>query len=196
LFSLTTALYLAYNLAARYYLFFAITSEINAIFRNSVRLLLRVEWTSAYILARAMCFQPSTIESVFKKAGIYPMDPEIILSTLPTSKETLLLIDNDSSLPEESLRFLRERLRDSPPPIITFEDFVEEAISRGVLSPRIKAFIRELLVFARERNTKATLPRRELTYMRRTRYLIRVRSVRRVNASRSRAVLSFREPLS
>ena len=59
-------------------------------------------------------------------------------------------------------RILRERSRDKTPPIIPFEDLVEEVISRGVLSPRSKAFIRELLIFAEERNTKATLLRREL----------------------------------
>jgi hypothetical protein len=30
--------------------------------------LLRVEWTSAYIKARARCFKPSSIESGFRKA--------------------------------------------------------------------------------------------------------------------------------
>jgi hypothetical protein len=39
---------------------------------------------------------------------------------------------------------------------------VEEVISRGVLSPRSRAFIRELLIFGEERNIEATLLRREL----------------------------------
>lgn len=63
---------------------------------------------------------------------------------------------------EDMPRILRERSRDKTPPIIPFEDLVEEVISRGVLSPRSKAFIRELLIFAEERNTEATLLRREL----------------------------------
>jgi hypothetical protein len=57
---------------------------------------------------------------------------------------------------------LRERSRDKTPLVLPFEDLVEEVISRGVLSPRSKTFIRELLIFAKERNTKATLLRREL----------------------------------
>jgi hypothetical protein len=140
----------------------AITSEIDAIFRNSVRRLLRVEWTSAYIRARARCFQPSTIETAFRKSGIYPLDPEIILSTLPNPRETIPLEDENSSLLNEVPRILRERSRDKTPPVLPFEDLVEEVISRGVLSPRSKAFIRELLIFAEERNTEATLLRREL----------------------------------
>jgi hypothetical protein len=70
--------------------------------------------------------------------------------------------DENSSLLEEVPRILRERLRDQTPPTIPFEDLVEEVISRGVLSPRSKAFIRELLIFAEERNTEAMLLRREL----------------------------------
>jgi hypothetical protein len=72
------------------------------------------------------------------------------------------LEEDDSSLLEEVPRILRERSRDKTPPIIHFEDLVEEVISRGVLSPRSRAFIRELLIFAEERNTEATLLRREL----------------------------------
>jgi hypothetical protein len=121
-----------------------------------------VEWTSAYIRARARCFQASTIETAFRKSGIYPLDPKIILSTLPTPQETMPQDDENSSLLEEVPRILRERSRDKTPPIIPFEDLVEEVISRGVLSPRSKAFIRELLIFAEERNTEATLLRREL----------------------------------
>jgi hypothetical protein len=70
--------------------------------------------------------------------------------------------DENSSLLEEVPRILRERSRDKMPPTIPFKDLVEEVISRGVLSPRSKAFIRELLIFAEERNTEATLLRREL----------------------------------
>ena len=60
------------------------------------------------------------------------------------------------------LRILKERSKDKTPPIIPFEDLIREVISRGVLSPRSKAFIRELLIFAEERNTEAILLRREL----------------------------------
>jgi len=51
-------------------------------------------------------------------------------------------------------RILRERSRDKTPLIIHFEDLVEEVIFRGVISPRSKAFIRELLIFAEEKNTE------------------------------------------
>jgi hypothetical protein len=60
----------------------AINLEVDRIFRYSTTRLLYVEWTSAYIKARARCFRPSSIESWFRKAGIYPFNPEILLSTL------------------------------------------------------------------------------------------------------------------
>jgi hypothetical protein len=62
----------------------ALNLEVDRIFRHSTNImrLPRVEWTSAYIKARARCFRPSSIESGFRKAGIYPFDPEISLSTL------------------------------------------------------------------------------------------------------------------
>jgi hypothetical protein len=72
------------------------------------------------------------------------------------------LEDENSSLLNEVLRILGERLRDKTPSVLPFEDLIEEVISRGVLSPRSKAFIRELLIFAEERNIEATLLWREL----------------------------------
>jgi hypothetical protein len=127
------------------------------------------------------------------KSGIYPLNPEIILSTLDPPSIGIPLEENNSSLLEEVPRILRERSRDKTPPIIPFKDLVEEVISRGVLSLRSRAFIRELLIFAEERNTEATLLRRE--HARRTHYSTRVRRVRRVSALQLRAGLSFQGTL-
>jgi hypothetical protein len=69
----------------------------------------------------------------------------------------MLLEVEDSSLLEEVPRILREQLRDKTPLVLPFKDLIEEVISYRVLSPRSKAFIRELLIFAKERNTEATL---------------------------------------
>ena len=87
---------------------------------------------------------------------------DIILNTLEPPRATLPSGSESSTLLEDMPRILRERSRDKTPPIIPFEDLVEEVISYRVLSPRSKAFIRELLIFAEERNTEATLLRREL----------------------------------
>jgi hypothetical protein len=66
----------------------AINLEVDRIFRHSTIRLLRVEWTSAYIKARVRCFKPSSIESGFRKAGIYPFNPEILLLTLTPPPRT------------------------------------------------------------------------------------------------------------
>ena len=50
--------------------------------------LLHIEWTSAYIKARARCFRPPPIESGFRKARIYPFDPKILSSTLTPPPQT------------------------------------------------------------------------------------------------------------
>ena len=60
----------------------AINLEVDRIFRHSTTRLPRVDWTLAYIKARARCFKPSSIESSFRKARIYPFNPKIVLSTL------------------------------------------------------------------------------------------------------------------
>jgi hypothetical protein len=67
----------------------ALNLEVDRIFRYSTIRLPRVEWTSAYIKARTRCFRPSSIESGFRKAGIYSFDPEILLSTLMSPPRTL-----------------------------------------------------------------------------------------------------------
>jgi len=65
-----------------------INLEVDQVFRHSTTRLPRVEWTLAYIKARTRCFKPSSIESGFRKAGIYPFYPEILLSTLTPPPRT------------------------------------------------------------------------------------------------------------
>jgi hypothetical protein len=85
-----------------------ITSKVNVIFRKLVTSLLYIEWTLVYIRARAKCFKPYTIEAVFRKASIYLLDPEVILSTLPTPYTTLPLGSNSTTLLKDIPRILRE----------------------------------------------------------------------------------------
>jgi hypothetical protein len=66
----------------------AINLEVDRISQHSITCLLQVEWTSAYIKARVRCFRPSSIESGFRKAGIYLFNPEILLSTLTPPPRT------------------------------------------------------------------------------------------------------------
>jgi hypothetical protein len=56
--------------------------EVDRIFQYLTIRLLHIEWTLAYIKARARCFKPSSIESGFRKASIYLFNPKILLSTI------------------------------------------------------------------------------------------------------------------
>jgi hypothetical protein len=71
--------------------------------------LLRVEWTPAYIKARARCFKPSSIESGFRKAGIYPFNPEILLSTITPPPQTPSPENQVISQVSDASRILRAR---------------------------------------------------------------------------------------
>lgn len=65
----------------------ALSAEIEKLFRLDTRRIPRIEWTEAYITARAKAFTSRSIESSFRASGIYPLSPITILSTLrmPTS---------------------------------------------------------------------------------------------------------------
>ena len=83
--------------------------EVDRIFRHSTMRLLRIEWTSAYIKARARCFKPSSIESGFRKAGIYLFNPEILLSALTPPPRTPSPNDQNVSQISHASRILRAR---------------------------------------------------------------------------------------
>jgi hypothetical protein len=74
----------------------AINLEVDRIFRHSTMRLPRIEWTSAYIKARARCFKPSSIESGFRKA-------ESIHFVLRSYYQLLLL---HLGLPHQMIKFL------------------------------------------------------------------------------------------
>jgi hypothetical protein len=50
-------------------------AELDRIFRHSTSRITRIEFTAAYIQARERAFRPHFIQSVFRKAGIYPFNP-------------------------------------------------------------------------------------------------------------------------
>jgi hypothetical protein len=50
-------------------------AELDRIFRYSTSRIARVEFTAAYIQARERACRPHSIQSGFRKAGIYPFNP-------------------------------------------------------------------------------------------------------------------------
>jgi hypothetical protein len=124
--------------------------------------LLRVECTSAYIKARARCFKPSSIESGFPKAGIYPSNSEILLSTLTPPPRTPSPEDQVVSQVSDASRILRARGSPRTPKALNLRQISDLVQNDGDIPPSARDLIRNLIDFAEDRDTDAILARREL----------------------------------
>jgi hypothetical protein len=140
----------------------ALNLEVDRIFRHSTMRLLRVEWTSAYIKARARCFRPSSIESGFRKAGIYPFDPEILLSTLTPPPRTPSPGSQVVSQVSDASRILRARSSPRTPRALNLRQISDLVQNDRDIPPSARDLIRDLIDFAEDRDTDAILARREL----------------------------------
>jgi hypothetical protein len=140
----------------------AIDLEVDRIFRHSTMRLPRVEWTSAYIKARARCFRPSSIESGFRKAGIYPFDPEILLSTITPPPRTPSPENQVVSQISDGSRILRARASPSTPRALNLRQLSDLVRNDEDIPTSARDLIRDLVDFAKDRNTDAILARREL----------------------------------
>ena len=139
-----------------------INLEVDRIFRHSTTRLLRVEWTSAYIKARAQCFKPSSIESGFRKAGIYLFNPEILLSTLTPPPRTPSLENQVVSQVSDVSRILRARGSLCTPRALNLRQIVDLVQNDRDILSSARDLIRDLIDFAKDRDTDAILARREL----------------------------------
>jgi hypothetical protein len=140
----------------------ALNLEVDRIFRHSTMQLPRVEWTSAYIKARARCFRPSSIESGFRKAGIYPFDPEILLSALTSPPRTPSPNDENISQIGHASQILRARGSPRTPKALNLRQVSDLVQNDGDIPPSARELIRDLIDFAEDRDTDAILARREL----------------------------------
>jgi hypothetical protein len=84
-----------------------------------------MEWTSAYIKARVRCFKPSSIESSFRKARIYPFNPKILLSTLTPPPRTPSLGNQVVSQVSNTSRILRARGSPCTPKALNLRQIVD-----------------------------------------------------------------------
>jgi hypothetical protein len=99
--------------------------EVDRIFRHSTIRLPQLKWTSAYIKARARCFKLSSIESGFRKTGIYPFYPEILLSTLTSSLRTPSPGNQVVSQVSDASRILRARGSPCTPKALNLRQIVD-----------------------------------------------------------------------
>jgi hypothetical protein len=140
----------------------AFNLEVDQIFRHSTMRLPRIEWTSAYIKARARCFRPSSIESGFRKAGIYPFYPEVLLSTLTLPPRTPSPENQVLSQISDASRILRTRGSPRTPRALNLRQISNLVQNDGDIPTSARDLIRDLIDFAEDRDTDAILARREL----------------------------------
>jgi hypothetical protein len=139
-----------------------INLEVDRIFRHSTSRLPRIEWTSAYIKARVRCFKPSSIESGFRKARIYPFNPEILLSTLTPPPWTPSLGNQVISQVSNASRILRARGSPRTPKALNLHQIVDLVRNDRDIPTPARDLIRDLIDFAEDRDIDAILARREL----------------------------------
>jgi hypothetical protein len=122
----------------------------------------RIEWTSACIKARARCFKPSSIESGFRKAGIYPFYPEVLLSTLTPPPWTPSPENQVLSQISNGSQILRVRGSPRTPKALNLRQISDLVQNDGDIPTPARDLIRDLIDFAEDRDTDAILARREL----------------------------------
>jgi hypothetical protein len=140
----------------------ALNLEVDRIFRHSTMRLLRVEWTSAYIKARSRCFKLSSIESGFRKAGIYPSYPEDLLSTLTPPPRTPSPENQVLSQISDGSRILRAVASPRTPKALNLRQTVDLVQNDRDIPSSARDLIRDLINFAEDQDTDAILARREL----------------------------------
>ena len=139
-----------------------INLEVDRVFRHSTTRLPRVEWILAYIKARARCFKASSIKSGFRKARIYPFNPEVLLSILtppprtPSPENRVISRISDGSL------ILRARESPRTPKTLNIRQIIDLVQNDGDIPSSARELIRDLIDFTEDRDTDAILARREL----------------------------------
>jgi len=145
-----------------------INLEVDRIFRHLTIRLLRVEWTLAYIKARARCFKPSSIESSFRKAKIYPFNPKILLSTLTSPLLTPSPGNQVSSQISYASRILRASGSPRTPKALNLRQIVDLVQNDRDIPSSARELIRDLIDFAEDRDTDAILAKERATQEGRT----------------------------
>ena len=139
-----------------------INLKVDRIFRHSTMRLPRIEWTSAYIKARARCFKPSSIESGFRKAGIYLFNPEILLSALTPPPRTPSPNNQNVSQISYASQILSARGSSRTPRALNLRQIIDLVQNDEDIPTSARDLIRDLIDFAKDRDTDAILARREL----------------------------------
>jgi hypothetical protein len=137
-------------------------AELDRIFRHSTSRIARVEFTAAYIQARERAFRPHSIQSGFRKAGIYPFNPNIILDNLtpppgtPPSGHT-----TESQEVNLSQTLLEDPQEGTPTPLDPDALYTQIVTDENLATPK-RAFIKGLLGLAVRKQAESSLLRKDL----------------------------------
>ena len=121
-----------------------------------------MEWTPAYIKARAWCFKLSSIESGFWKAGIYLFDPEILLLALTPPPRMPSPNDQNVSQISHASRILRARGSPRTPRALNLRQIIDLVQNDEDIPTLARDLIWDLIDFAEDRDTDTILAQREL----------------------------------
>jgi hypothetical protein len=118
-----------------------LAGEVDGIFRHSISRIARVEFTAAYIQARERAFRPQSIESGFRKAGIYPFNPDIILNNLTPPLATPPLENATESQEVDLSQVLLEDSREGTPIPLDPDALYTQIITDTNLATPKRAFV-------------------------------------------------------
>jgi hypothetical protein len=136
--------------------------EVDRIFQYLTIRLLHIEWTLAYIKARARCFKPSSIESGFRKASIYLFNPKILLSTITPPLQTPSPENQVLSQLSDASRILRTRGSPCTPKALNLRQISNLVQNDRDILPSARDLIQDLIDFAEDQDTDTILAQREL----------------------------------
>jgi hypothetical protein len=154
----------------------ALSAEIEKLFRLDTRRIPRIEWTEAYVTARAKAFTSRSIESSFRASGIYPLSPITILSTLRMPTSTPPTTPPTITTPND----LDRTLLDSSPPEGTelreATSLVNTIVRSSTLETPVKRYIERSRASFGRTTSEIALLRKEIAEYRE---LLRVRRERK-----------------
>jgi hypothetical protein len=153
-----------------------LSAEIEKLFRLDTRRVPRIEWTEAYITARAKAFLSRNIESSFRASGIYPLSPITILSTLRMPTSTHPTTPPPITTPND----LDRSLLDSSPPegteIREAMSLVNTIVRSSTLETPVKRYIERSGAAPERTSAEIALLRKEVNE---ARELLRIRRERK-----------------
>jgi hypothetical protein len=115
-----------------------------------------------YIKARSRCFKPLSIKSGFRKAGIYLFYPEVLLSTLTFLPQTSSSENQVLNQISNGSQILRTIGSPCTPKAFNLRQIVDLVQNDRDIPTSARDLIRDLIDFAKDRNTDTILVQREL----------------------------------